>query len=300
MVPMDLDSVADELYAVAPEEFMPLRTQRAAEAKASGDRALAKEIAKLRKPTRSAWLVNLLAREAAEELESLLDLGDALRAAQQSLSGPDLRRLSAERHRAVDALARQAAAIGAEHGHTATEATRQEVAQTLQAALADSDAAAVVRAGRAVQGISYGGFGTIDLGPVPTLGAPRATRVEPPARSRRRSSAAPPDPDAARLEQRQRDAEEVLATAQRALNQATAERDATAAEAERAGQTAATSADRVTTLRRELADAERVAEEEADRAQQARRVYEEADEVRNAAQEAVDRAAAELESLPSR
>ncbi|MDX6320877.1 MAG: hypothetical protein QOF52_735, partial [Propionibacteriaceae bacterium] len=69
---------------------------------------------------------------------------------------------------------------------------------------------------------------------------------------------------------------------------------------ERAGQTAATSADRVTTLRRELADAERVAEEEADRAQQARRVYEEADEVRNAAQEAVDRAAAELESLPSR
>jgi hypothetical protein len=299
MVPMNLDSVADELYAVAPEEFMPLRTQRAAEAKASGDRALAKEVAKLRKPTRSAWLVNLLAREAPEELESLLDLGDALRAAQQSLSGPDLRRLSGERHRAVDALARQAAAIGAEHGHTATEATRQEVAQTLQAALADSGAAAVVRAGRAVQGISYGGFGTIDLGPVPTLGAPPATRVEPPASSRRRSSAAP-DPDAARLEQRRREAEEALATAQRALSQATAERDATAAEAERARQTAATSADRVTALRRELADAERVAEEEADRAQQARRVYEEADEVRNAAQEAVDRAAAELESVPSR
>ena len=63
---MGLDDVADRLYAAAPDEFMALRTEQVAAAKAAGDKALAKEIGTLRKPTRSAWLVNLLARAAGD------------------------------------------------------------------------------------------------------------------------------------------------------------------------------------------------------------------------------------------
>lgn len=167
---MDLDDVADELYAVSPDDFVKTRTTRVAEARKAKDQPLVKAIGKLRRPTRSAWLVNLLAREAADDLEGLLDLGAALSEAQRRLSGPDLRRLSTQRHAAVEALVRRAVEIAAEHGHTATEATRREVSETLQAALADRDIATQVRAGRVVQSATYGGFGPTDfLAAVPAL-----------------------------------------------------------------------------------------------------------------------------------
>lgn len=167
---MDLDDVADELYAVSPDDFVKTRTARVAEARKAKDQPLVKAIGKLRRPTRSAWLVNLLARAASDDLEGLLDLGAALSEAQRRLSGPDLRRLSTQRHAAVEALVRRAAEIAVDHGHTPTEATRREVSETLQAALADRDIASQVRAGRVVQSATYGGFGPTDfLAAVPSL-----------------------------------------------------------------------------------------------------------------------------------
>ena len=59
---MDLEQAADELYAVSPDDFIAQRTALVGEARAANDRALAKEIGQLRRPTRSAWLVNILAR----------------------------------------------------------------------------------------------------------------------------------------------------------------------------------------------------------------------------------------------
>src|SRR5690625_1697312 len=58
---MDLDAVAEELYDTAPEDLVALRTARAAEATAAGDRELAQQVRALRKPTRSAWIANLVA-----------------------------------------------------------------------------------------------------------------------------------------------------------------------------------------------------------------------------------------------
>ena len=104
---MDLDQAADELYAVSPDDFMARRTALVGEARAAGDRALAKQIGQLRKPTRSAWLVNLLAREEGSRITELLELGAALQRAQQRMEGDELRRLSKERRRLIDALARR-------------------------------------------------------------------------------------------------------------------------------------------------------------------------------------------------
>ena len=86
---------------------MAVRTALVAEARRDGERELAKQIGALRKPTRSAWLINLLARTAPDEVGALLDLGDALREAQVNLAGPELRRLSGERQKAVAALGRR-------------------------------------------------------------------------------------------------------------------------------------------------------------------------------------------------
>ena len=106
--PVDLEAATEQVYAATPEDFMAVRTALVAEARQAKDRELAKAIGALRKPTRSAWLINLLARSAADEVAGLLDLGEALREAQASLSGPELRRLSGERQKAVRALARRA------------------------------------------------------------------------------------------------------------------------------------------------------------------------------------------------
>jgi hypothetical protein len=91
---VQLESAIDQVYAASPDEFMAVRTALVAEARRDGERELAKQIGALRKPTRSAWLINLLARTAPDEVGALLDLGDALREAQANLSGPELRRLS--------------------------------------------------------------------------------------------------------------------------------------------------------------------------------------------------------------
>ena len=62
MADMDLDAAVDELYGLAPEEFLARRTALAATAKRAGDVGLARQITALRKPTVAAWAVNLLAR----------------------------------------------------------------------------------------------------------------------------------------------------------------------------------------------------------------------------------------------
>lgn len=62
---MDIDDVADELYAVLPAEFTATRDDRARAARRAGDRELARRISTLRKPTLGAWAANLLVRATA-------------------------------------------------------------------------------------------------------------------------------------------------------------------------------------------------------------------------------------------
>ena len=156
----DLDAAASELYALAPEEFVGARTRLVKEARKAGDKVLAGDIGALRKPTRTAWLVNLLARDDSAAVGALLDLGAQLRAAQERRDGSALRELSAQRRRAIDALVRRATVLGRDAGHPPTEATLNEVAQTLQAALGDPSIAEQVRGARLAGAAVYGGFGT--------------------------------------------------------------------------------------------------------------------------------------------
>ena len=84
---MDLDEVTDELYAVPPDEFVAVRTQRQDDARAGGNRTLAREIGALPKPTTAAWVCNLLVREQRAQIEGLVELGGLLREAQENLAG---------------------------------------------------------------------------------------------------------------------------------------------------------------------------------------------------------------------
>ena len=84
---MDLDTAADQLYVVAPSDFVHRRNELAAEAQRSGDKATAAAIKQLRKPTLGAWLANLLVHEATDQIDELLHLGETLRHAQLNPTG---------------------------------------------------------------------------------------------------------------------------------------------------------------------------------------------------------------------
>jgi hypothetical protein len=176
----ELDQLADELYTLGPEEFIPARDAKVRAARADGKAALAADLKALRKPTQGAWLVNLLAHERPEDLSRLLDLGASLREAQASLQGDELRRLSAQRSQVVAALARDALDLGRGAGRAPTAGVQREVEQTLEAALADPQAAATVRAGRLSSALSYAGFGTpAEDGAVPKRATTRPAAPRP-------------------------------------------------------------------------------------------------------------------------
>jgi DNA repair exonuclease SbcCD ATPase subunit len=165
---VDLDEAAEELYAVAPEDFLATRSALVARAREDGDKALAAAVGKLRKPSTAAWLVNLLAYEAADDLSALLDLGAAMRHAQARLSGAELRKLTQQRHQVVRALATQAHHLATERGERPSRSVLDQVMDTLLAALADPEQGELVRAGHLTNPLSYSGFGPAGLAAVPS------------------------------------------------------------------------------------------------------------------------------------
>jgi hypothetical protein len=160
---VNLAQVADELYALAPAEFRAARDERAGQERAAGRREFADAIAKLRRPTVSAWLVNQLAREAADQVGRLLELGESLREAQQELAGDRLRELSAQRRETITPLMQAAKGIASGAGQSVSAGVEREVLATFEAALADPDAADAVRSGWLTSALSYIGLGGTDL-----------------------------------------------------------------------------------------------------------------------------------------
>ena len=265
---MDLETAANELYALSPDDFIERRQQLVAEARQARDRQLATEIGRLRRPTRSAWLINLLARREPEAVSALLELGSALQDAQQRMAGDELRQLSAERRKTVDALARRAVELGGEHGYSAPEGAKQEVGQTLQTALGDPEIADLLRAGRLTQAVTFGGFGPTDL--ASALGASLPTKTpSQPAKPVPAEPAPPADPKQRReAENAAKQAHERAAAARKAAE--TAEEAA-----ETATQRADELADKVESLRSQLRQAESAEREARETARAARKHYQE-------------------------
>ena len=104
---MDLEQAADELYGADLDEFIKLRTRLAKELRESGNGADADTLAKLRKPSVAAWVLNRLARQHRRDIDLLLDAGHRLREAQAGvLSGSEKQTFDKARETERDALRR--------------------------------------------------------------------------------------------------------------------------------------------------------------------------------------------------
>ncbi len=162
-------AIAD-LYSGDLDSFIQRRRDLAAQARSAGDRAAAKTIAGLGKPTRSAWAVNKLVHADPSVPGRLAELGDRLRAGEAALDGASIRELSRARRELIDALTKRALA---ETGQSSQSAgMREEITDTFSAALADSEIAEEVAAGRLLRAAHWAGFGpgigtAIGTGPAP-------------------------------------------------------------------------------------------------------------------------------------
>lgn len=142
---MDLKSIADQLYALPPADFMAARTEFARQAQEAGDKQTAARIGKLRKPSQAAWVLNLFARKRPEELRQLANLGSALRDAHGRVDGETLRELTRQRHKLIRAMVGQAQSLAVAEGHKPGDP--RELESVFAAALADPAVAETLQSG---------------------------------------------------------------------------------------------------------------------------------------------------------
>ena len=198
-----------ELYADDPDGFTARRAELAEHARDAGEPAVAKKITALRKPTRSAWVVNRLVRSDPKVRSRLDRLAADLR---EASGGGRLRELTAARSSLVDELTR----VALEGLPAPPAALREEVTATFDAAIADPEVAASL--GSLVRAARYAGFGGFAPADGTALPAPAAKKTKAPAE--------PAAEREARRQEKIKEAERALADADRDLESATAaERD---------------------------------------------------------------------------
>jgi DNA repair exonuclease SbcCD ATPase subunit len=289
----EVAGVAAELYAAPLAGFTAERTARVKAARDHGDRDLAARIGALQKPSASAWLIDLLAREHGDDLDRVDDLGERLRAAQETPDRDALRELAAERRRLLGEVAGIAAdAAEAVTGKRPSAAVLEEVQQTLQAALASEEAAAAVRSGRLVRALAAEGLDPVDLTNAVAVGGQVAPVRRRPSRSRAAEAKEDDETD-----RRRKEAEQRKAAADRAVEEAEQAAADAADDADDADREAEERADAAEDLRRRLADLQKEADRADAAAERARkaaarareaadRAEDEADDARTAAKEA--------------
>jgi hypothetical protein len=255
---MSGDRVAEaaaELYGTDPARFTGRRKELADAARAAGDRDAARRVTSLRKPTRAAWAVNMLARADRDAPDRLAALAAELSEAAGSRDGRRLRELSARRGALIDELtARALVSAGIEDP---SAALRDEVADTLTSALADPDTADQFAAGTLTRAAQWAGFGTFpvpdvpDAPDVPGEPEPRPAPAKKPGPKAAPSQAEVGDELAARRRKAAiREAERLVASASEAAAAAVAAEDRLETEVRDLE-------DRLTRARAELADARR-------------------------------------------
>lgn len=262
-----LQRAVGELYGGDLDDFMARRTALAAEAKQAGAKLLAKQIAALRKPAKSAAILNRLARQDPDGMTQLADLGEELRQAERSVDAGQIRELTGQRRTLLAALTRRAFELSDEE--SPSSALREEVTSTLTAALADPAVAEQLSAGTLIKSASWEGF---SFGGPPDLTVIQG-RTEPAAKPKP-VAAAPAVPRGASKEER--------------------EQAKKAAEAERREQAAAAAAEAnrvaLDDARRAVDDAdealELAADEEQVRLARLQELQEQVDEARTAVDEA--------------
>lgn len=284
----DIDALADQLYRLRPEEFAAARDQAIKEARQAKQPQLAKDLAALRRPTQSAWVVNLLARAQTERLEEYLGLADDLAEAQAAADVPALQRLTTHRRDLETRLLAAGRELAEAAGVPLTAAMDREVRETLTAAIALPEVADEVRSGRLLKPTSYAGFGMAPVVAVRPKAPPRESGGK--RRAPGSGEQSPADETPPRSDQHESAGRRHLAEAQAKVDEAARLLDDRTAEAEAAAQQRDALRRSVHDLEEQLREANAKAVEAGRTALAARRAQEDAAKALAAAQKELERA----------
>lgn len=252
---LELTDVLADLYLQTPGEFVAVRAARARTVKDDGDAELARQIARLPKPSVGAWLANLLAARRTNEIDNLVDLGALIRDAEKNLDAAEMRQLGKQRLQLIRALAQQGKQLASDAGQKVSPAAMLDLEQTLHAAMADPAAADAVRSGRLLRALTSNGIDPVsvdDAVALPEVAVARAARP--------RLAVVENRPSARAVADAEKKADEALARAAEADAERAAIREKRTALAEHRAELNRQRqelADRVSELDRGLASAER-------------------------------------------
>ena len=162
----ELLEIADRLYAGSADGFTEARN---AAARAAGEKSLTAQIKKLKKPSVAAWAINVLVRRESDQIDSVLQLAESLRAAAEALDGNELRALTRQRRQLTTALASSAKSLARESGVRLTDPVVEQVEGMLNAAMLDPVAAQAVRTGRVTTAFTSTGVSELEVDSVVAL-----------------------------------------------------------------------------------------------------------------------------------
>jgi hypothetical protein len=198
-----VDDALDALFAGPPDQFVTERDRLAASLRTSGHPDVAAHVKRLRRPTLAAWSLNRVALEQPAVVTELVAASRALRDAHAD--DPGSLRDAMVRHRnarraAVDAAIAELGGAGANR-----DAAASEVATTLDAAALDDTVADALVAGRLERAATPSS--AFDVLTPSTRPSPTRRAAPSSARSARRTTESPPQPESREPSARERERE---------------------------------------------------------------------------------------------
>lgn len=153
---MNLPEPADPLFEIAPEEFTAERDRIAKQLKKQGEAGAAAKVKALKRPSITAYALNLVAGRHPELIRSLLEADERLRTAK---SRAEMDGAKADRQKAISAISGRAITLLTEQGRPVTAPVRERMTETLLAAATDDETRERLQRGRLLKEAEAGGFG---------------------------------------------------------------------------------------------------------------------------------------------
>lgn len=216
---MDVSPAAEFLFELKPEAFTAERDRLAKELKKSGDDEESAAVKALKRPSVTAYALNLVARRHGKLIEDLLDAGERMRTA---TSRGKMDEAKADRQKAIALITGQAAELMGEEDRPVTAQVREKITETLLAAATDDETRESLKSGTLLKEAVSSGFGGAVTSFEPESGDDASRKL------RERAAKLRAEADAKFAE-----AKKALADSERALREARELEEASAAAKER-------------------------------------------------------------------
>lgn len=153
---MNLPEAAEPLFELPPEDFTAERDRIAKELKKQGEEEASGRVKALKRPSVTAYALNLVARRHPDLVEAMLEADERLRTAK---SRTDMDEAKADRQKAISAISGKATSLMADQDRPVTAQVKERLTETLLAVATDDGTRERLKTGHLLKEAEAGGFG---------------------------------------------------------------------------------------------------------------------------------------------